>query len=245
MESTKHFNQIADSYERIRPVFTPLMDKLAEVLELNKGDIVVDYGCGPGHDIEYLKKEYKINPIGIDASNEMCVISSKKIGNDNVINGDNQYYLQNLSFDKIYFKVVMHHIKQPIQFIDDVISYLKPGSSIAIITMVPENLSSYIVLRYFPALRNILEKAAQKQNEIIEHILQNPLIQSKVFKHSVNEEIFDESLIDKIQHNYSSFISSLSEKEKNAGLEKLNEEINNNKTRVHLTKGVIYYGKRR
>ena len=54
MESKAHFDSIADMYEDLRPVFTPVIDNLAKVMEIKENDVVVDFGCGPGHDIMYL-----------------------------------------------------------------------------------------------------------------------------------------------------------------------------------------------
>jgi len=244
MNSKKHFINIADLYEELRPVYTPVVDKLAEVLELKENDVVVDYGCGPAHDLKYLSDKYKIKPIGIDKSPEMCRVASERNEIENVINGDNQSFVSKLNFDKIYFKFVMHHISNPLQFMDDIITCMKIGNSFAIVTMLPENVESYIVLRYFPALRTILESEAKRQLEIIEHIQKNPSIIFNIIEYDVNEEIFDETLIDKIQKNYSSFVSLLSEQEKKNGIEKIRSDINNNYKNIHLTKGIICYGRK-
>jgi trans-aconitate methyltransferase len=245
MDSAKHFDILADHYDKLRPVYIPLMNKLAEVLEVKDGDIVVDYGCGPGHDLEYLASKYKIESIGIDKSAEMCRIASKNTGINKIINGDNQSFVQNLSFDKIYFKFVMHHIPQPFRFIDDIIGCQKTGGSFAVVTMLPANIESYIVLKYFPVFRPLLGKRAQEQFEVIEHIKQKSSLKIDVLELDINEEIIDETLIEKIQRNYVSFISTLSEEEKNEGIEKIKIDINNNGKNKHFTKGVICYGSKR
>jgi len=242
MDSKRHFNEIAVNYEDLRPVYIPLMDKLAAVLDIKDNDVVVDYGCGPGHDLKYLAERYKIKPIGIDKSAEMCRLTSTKIGIKYIINGDNQDSVLNLNFDKIYFKFVMHHILQPFQFIDEIIDHLKIGNSFAFVTMLPANVESYVILKYFPSLLPVLKKESQKQLEIIEHIEQNASITFNRLECDVSEEIFNESLIDKLQKNYSSFISILSESEKNKGIEKIKLELKHKFNNKHLTKGVIGYG---
>lgn len=244
MDSIRHFNEIAGYYEDLRPVYIPLMDKLATVLEIKDSDVVVDYGCGPGHDLKYLTERYKIKPIGIDKSAEMCRLASTKIGLKNIINGDDQYSVLNLNFDKIYFKFVMHHIKHPLQFIDDIIDHLKIGNSFAFVTMLPKNVDSYVILKYFPSLLPVLKRESEKQLEIIEHIEQNALITFNRLECDVSEEVFDESLIYKLQKNYSSFFSILSEAEKNQGIEKIKEELKKNYNNKHVTKGIIGYGRK-
>ncbi len=246
MITTKqHFNKIANSYEELRPVYTPLMDTLVNVLKIKEEDVVVDYGCGPGHDIKYLEDKYKIRPTGIDKSKDMCYLASTKIGHENVINGDNEYFIQNIKFDKIYFKFVTHHISQPYNFMNELIDCLQIGNSFAIITMLPENLDSYVILKYFPTLRPIIEKEAQKQHNIIQYLKKKSSITLNILECDINEEIFDETLIYKLQKDYSSFFALLDENEKTKGIETIKTEIEYKHNDKHFTRGIIAYGWKR
>ena len=199
-ESKAHFDIIADMYEDLRPVFTPVMDNLAKVLEIKANDVVVDFGCGPGHDIKYLADNYQINPIAVDRSNEMCRVASSKIGDSNVINGDDLTCLRNVRFDKIYFKFVMHHILQPIQFVDDMVKRLKKGVSFAIFNMLPTHLESYEMLNYFPVIAPILNAKAKEHQEVFDYLRQNTQITFRSLECDVNEEVFDEYLLYKLEN---------------------------------------------
>lgn len=240
-----HFDNIADMYEDLRPVFVPVMDDLAKALEIRGTDVVVDFGCGPGHDIKYLADKYQINPIAVDKSIEMCRVSSSKIGGDNVINGDNLSCLHNMPFDKIYFKFVMHHIMHPLQFVDDLVNRLQKGDAFAIITMLPSHLESYEILKHFPSLTPILKKKAQEQKEVFEHLRQNGQITFNCLECVVNEDVLDESLLYKLENNYSSFFSILTEEEKRKGIEKVKNQIRAKYNYKCITKGVIGYGEKK
>ena len=242
MKPKEHFDIIAENYEVLRPVFTPVMDNLAKLLEIKENDVVVDYGCGPGHDIKYLADNYKINPIGLDKSKEMCRVASLKIGENNVINGGNLSYLHNVNFDKIYFKFVLHHISQPIQFVDDLISRLKKGNRFAIVTMLPSHIESYEILKYFPSLKPLLEIRAQEQQEVFEYLEQNEQISFHTLECDVNDEIFNEFLVKKLEYNYASIFSILTANEKKQGIERIKSQINTKYNHKYLTKGVIGYG---
>lgn len=244
MESIAHFDSIADMYEKLRPVFTPLMDNLAKVMELKENDVVVDFGCGPGHDIKYLVDNYRINPIAVDKSEEMCRVASTKIGGVNVINGDSLYCLQDVSFEKIYFKFVMHHIMRPMQFVDDLVNRLKKGDEFAIVTMLPSHVESYEVLKYFPSLLPILKTKAQEQQEVFDYLWQNKQIKFNYLECDVNEEVFDEFLLYKLENNYTSFFSIISDYEKRQGIEKVRNQLDTNHKNSCITKGVIGYGKK-
>lgn len=244
MESIAHFDSIADMYEKLRPVFTPLMDNLAKVMELKENDVVVDFGCGPGHDIKYLVDNYYINPIAVDKSKEMCRVASSKIGCANVINGDSLSCLCNMRFDKIYFKFVMHHIIRPIQFVDDLVNRLKKGDSFAIVTMLPSQIESYEILKYFPSLTPILKTKAQEQQIVFEHLWQNKQITFNCLECGVNEEVFDEFMLYKLENNYSSFFSIISDNEKRQGVEKVKNQLNPKYIYKCISKGVIGYGRK-
>ena len=245
MESKAHFDSIADMYENLRPVFTPLMDNLAKVMEIKENDVVVDFGCGPGHDIKYLEDNYHINPIAVDKSKEMCRVASTKIGGVNVINGDSLSCLCNVRFDKIYFKFVMHHITQPKQFVDDLVNRLKKGDSFAIVTMLPSHIESYEMLKYFPSLTSMLKTKAQEQQKVFEYLWQNKQITFSCLECDVNEEVFDEFMLYKLENNYSSFFSIISDNEKRQGIEKVKSQLNLKNNCKFITKGVIGYGKKR
>lgn len=244
MESKAHFDSIADMYENLRPVFMPLMDNLAKVMEIKENDVVVDFGCGPGHDIKYLMENYHINPVAVDKSKEMCRVASSKIGCGKVINGDSLSCLWNVRFDKIYFKFVMHHIKRPIQFVDDLVNRLKMGDEFAIVTMLPSHVESYEMLKYFPSLTSMLKTKAQEQQKVFEHLWQNKQITFNCLECDVNEEVFDEFMIYKLENNYSSFFSIISNNEKRQGIEKVRNQLDTNNKNSCITKGVIGYGKK-
>lgn len=244
MRTRMHFDSIADMYEDLRPVFVPVMDDLAKALDIRGGDVVVDFGCGPGHDIKYLVDNYHINPIALDKSKEMCRVASSKIGDSHVINGDNISCLRNVVFDKIYFKFVMHHIVQPKNFLDDLVSRLKKGNVFAIVTMLPSHLESYELLRCFPSLIPIIKAKAQEQLEIFEYLKQNKQITINCLECDVNEEVFDKYMLTKLENNYSSFFSILPDHEKRKGIERVRNQIASEYNHKYVTKGIICYGKR-
>ena len=244
MDSAAHFDIIADKYERLRPVYMPVMDTLAKVLEIGQNNTVIDFGCGPGHDIHYLTEKYKINPIAVDKSEKMCSVASSKIGGSNVVNSDNLSCLQNVQFDKIYFKFVMHHITQPIQFIDYLVNLLKKGAAFAIVTMMPSHLDSYELLNFFPSLHPILKAKALEQQECFDCLWRNKQITFNCIECNVNEEIFDYFLLNKLENNYSSFFSILSEEEKRQGIERVKNQIDLQYNHKYITKGIIGYGRK-
>ena len=244
MDSTSHFDHIADSYEDLRPVFTPVMDSLARVLALKADAVVVDYGCGPGHDIRYLADHYRIHPIGVDKSEEMCRVASGKNGIDRVIRGDRLSCLRDVPFDKIYLKFVMHHIRQPLQFVDELAGLMKEGDSFAIVTMLPAHLESYALLKYFPSLAPLLTTSALEQQAVFDHLRQNRQITFNCLECDVNEEVFDQSLLHKLKNNYSSFFSFLSDEEKREGMEKVKKQLDKTNNPKYITKGVIGYGRK-
>ena len=243
MDSTSHFEHISDTYADLRPVFTPVMDNLARVLALKAGDVVVDYGCGPGHDLRYLADHYRIHPVAVDKSEGMCRVASSKSGIGRVIQGDSLSCLRDTPFDKIYFKFVMHHIRRPVEFVDDLVGLLKKGDSFAIVTMLPQHLESYALLKYFPGLTPLLTASALEQQAVFDHLRQNRQISFDCLECDVNEEVFDRSMLHKLENNYSSFFAFLTDEEKREGMEKVKKQLDKTDNNKYITKGVIGYGR--
>ena len=170
--------------------------------------------------------------------------ASTKIGGRNVINGNDLSCLRNVHFNKIYFKFIMHHIMQPLHFVDCLVNCLNKGDTFAIVTMLPSHLESYEMLKYFPSLSPILKAKAQEQQEIFEHLRQNNRITFNCVECDANEEVFNEFLLHKLDNNYSSFFSILPEEEKREGIEQVKNQIDSKYNHKYITKGVIGYGRK-
>ena len=64
-------------------------------------------------------------------------------------------------------------------------------------------------------------------------------------KMAVNEEVFGEYMLYKLENNYSSFFSIISDKEKRQGMEKIKNQLDMKINNRYLTKGVIGYGRKK
>ncbi len=78
-ETIEFYNQNAIEFtkETVNVDFKESQDKFLKLL--NKGDSILDFGCGSGRDIKYFAKQ-GMNVEGIDGSTKLCKIASEYTG---------------------------------------------------------------------------------------------------------------------------------------------------------------------
>jgi len=130
LQKTKQdYNQIAEDFSRTRQrIWEEIRFLFDDYLE--KGDKVLDWGCGNGRYFEVLKDK-NINYIGIDNSEKLIEIAKQKYPQvDFRIADDSEIPFPDGCFDKIYSIAVLHHIPSEefrIKFLQEAKRVLKPN----------------------------------------------------------------------------------------------------------------------
>ncbi|MBU0546816.1 MAG: methyltransferase domain-containing protein [Patescibacteria group bacterium] len=128
-KTTDDYNLIASDFSRTREFAWPEIDFLFEKL-LEKGDVVLDLGCGNGRWLESFKKR-EVEYFGLDNSEELIKIAQTKYPDTNFIkaNALNLPFSDDY-FDKVYSIAVFHQIPSEefrLRFLKEVKRVLKPG----------------------------------------------------------------------------------------------------------------------
>lgn len=76
----KSYDETAEEYEQAVNSFNILPELNIFISKLNKGDSILDLGCGPGHHSKYFS-DLGYNVIGIDLSKKMISIAKRKFSN--------------------------------------------------------------------------------------------------------------------------------------------------------------------
>lgn len=80
-ETLNYYNQNAEAFTEstINVDFADMQDKFLN--KLNKGDYILDFGCGSGRDVKYfLEQSYRVD--ATDGSEELCKMASNYAGID-------------------------------------------------------------------------------------------------------------------------------------------------------------------
>ena len=245
LKSPEHFDRIAGRYAELRPSYLPLLEKLAHVLQLKMGMKVLDVGCGPGHDLAVLRDRYGILPLGIDRSQSMIDLAAEALGPDGVACADAVAYLRShrACFDAAFLKFVIHHFSDWAELFSTLCDALRPGAYVAVVTMLPDDVAKYPLIKYFPTLERVMRKVAGEHEKIESCLADSGFRAITVTASDVGELVFDQSLITQVQARYISFLNAVSDEELARGVQRLSSDINEEENRITKPmRGVIIYG---
>ncbi len=81
----------SDLPEGIRPGGLPLTEHLIKLCGFNKGDMIVDIGCGSGLSLEMIRQKYCLETVGIDSSGVLLDSGIKKFPSLRLVQGNGKF----------------------------------------------------------------------------------------------------------------------------------------------------------
>lgn len=151
----------------------PKFKELMALYGNHRGEVILDYGCGPGNDLvgfALYSNAKKI--IGMDVSEKALSLAQKRLYLHNEINPARvelvqisdespKIPLKNSSIDYIYSGGVLHHTSNMADILKELYRILKPGSFVNIMVYNQKSIfyhlwlpyEAMIVLRRFPGLK--------------------------------------------------------------------------------------------
>lgn len=136
MEPKKHFDKVASKYSLNRKkwilgwIVSREKKVLLDFLNIKKGDLILDVGCGDGF-YSILMKEAGAKVYGIDISNKMVDFLKEK--GINCQFGDVQNFNLNKKFDKILCAGVLEFLDSPYKAIESIKKHLKKNGFLVIL----------------------------------------------------------------------------------------------------------------
>lgn len=245
----EHFKRIAPRYELFRPAHPPLLQQIAQTLGIEAGQRWLDVGCGVGSDLAWFKQHYCVMAIGVDRDENMCREARAKLGTESVICSDALVYLQNIDnyFDAVMIKFSAHHFEQFDQLFDSLLKALLRGGRIAVVTMLPDDVPTYPLTKFFPTLNLLMLQAANQQKqlgEILSHHIDVVDFESTPVE--IATEFLDDSMIKRIEEKYISFLDSVSVAEIEKGLSQIRRVISNlSVPSIISVKGTLLHGRKK
>lgn len=115
-----------------------ILPNLLRLLEIKKGEVILDIGCGPGFFAnEFAKKGAKV--IGVDVAKDLIELAKKSVSGAEFIVGaaENLGFLKNKSVDKITLVLAIQNIDNVHKVFAECQRVLKPGGKIFIVMSHP------------------------------------------------------------------------------------------------------------
>ena len=156
--TSKHFDQLADRYSRLRASPDPLDPVTRAVAELGdlRGRRVLDVGCGPGTILGQLMRAYGVDAVGIDASPQMIEAARRETPETQEFHvaRAEQLPFDDATFDAALARWVVHHVDRPRAF-GEILRVLRPGGRLVITTTDPDAVHTHWMTPFFPSLVSI------------------------------------------------------------------------------------------
>lgn len=134
-KTINYYNNIANDYFRSSAAIV-IKNKIDQFISSLSGKKVLDVGCGPGHDTNYLRKR-GIDCIGIDLSERMIEIARQNFGKKfEIVDFFNLKFESNY-FDGLWCSSVFVHVarKDLPKIVENFRKVLKNNGSLGIITV--------------------------------------------------------------------------------------------------------------
>jgi ArsR family transcriptional regulator len=146
-KSQEFFSSSAGHWDRLRDELFGDRFQLAAFAALAGADWVVgDLGCGTGQ-VTAALAPFVARVVGVDASAAMLQAAKKRLhGFDNVElrRGDLEALpIDDAMLDAATLMLVLHHVPEPQQALDEMARVVKPGGRVVVVDMLPHDRESY------------------------------------------------------------------------------------------------------
>jgi len=247
VDPSPHFDELSENFDVMRPPDNALLETLGDVLALRKGAKVLDVGCGTGADLFLLRENFGIVPLGIDLSPKMAERAALRLGDKHAMCGDGMDILKmhGSDFDAALLKFVVHHFSDVEELFAKILVALKSGGRVAVVTMLPNQVRAFRLVRYFPTLCVGMLAVASKQDAIFKILSSCGFGYVGVRTTKIANIAWDRTLIEKVRSRFISFLEAVPDSELEEGLGRLERDIESDrKFNSIVVEGCVVFGRK-
>lgn len=185
----------------------------------------LDAGCGTGNDLRLIYEKTGWIGSGCDGSSAMIAETQKKLPTADLRQADfDSEFPFSQIFDTIYTHDVIHHLKKPEIFFQNLYNHLSVGGVLCIGCEFSEGLDKKFTSLYFPTALEI-DKARYPSYEKIHTIIRDIGFTDIEAVHIQDEEPFTEEIFAQAQTKSHSILRLITEKDFAVGLSHLEKDF--------------------
>jgi len=163
------YDDLANTYEETREIEPIVYALLCHFLKIEKGNVILEFGCGTGNYLKKLISDYEISPYGLEPSESMRMIAEHKLGGGVVSKGDHEFIpFSDNYFNKLYCIDVVHHVRELDLLFTNIKRVSAPNSLFCICTESHSQLEEKYWLKYFPSIIEIDHSRFHSVDDIID-----------------------------------------------------------------------------
>lgn len=164
-----NYNNQASFYEKTRNIEPIVYSMLLYMLSPQKGDVILDFGCGTGNYLEKILLDYEVTAYGVEPSFKMRRIAQQKLQQNQIVEGNHTYLpFSDICFNKIYCTDVIHHISQPQILFQNLLNIASTRAKFCICTESSQQITEKYWIKYFPSIPIIDSKRFHRIEKLIE-----------------------------------------------------------------------------
>jgi SAM-dependent methyltransferase len=143
----------------------PLYSEYFDLWGSREGKVVLDYGCGPGHDLTgFALFSGAKRVIGMDISLKalsICAhrlslhrVEPRRVELIQVLDGEPRLPLKDASVDHVHTAGVLHHTPDPVPILEEILRVLKPGGTARVMVYNRDSVFFHLIVAYARMILN-------------------------------------------------------------------------------------------
>jgi ubiquinone/menaquinone biosynthesis C-methylase UbiE len=223
-----HFGAIARAYQEVRAPAELHGVGIPELVEAGdlRGRRILDVGCGPGHVLAQLAREYEARCWGLDAAPGMIAVAREHVpaGVDVRVAEAESLPFEDAFFERVLMLLVVHHVDRPRAF-REAARVLVADGRIAIRTPAPDRLESHWLTGIFPSYVEIDRARFPTAEQLGGELEAAGFAAPSSRRYVIDRQFSREEALRRIRERLGSTFLLLPEDEYRAGLERAEREL--------------------
>ena len=233
MNYNVNYDSISENYSIHRNASPTVVNHILEKVKNKNIKKILEIGCGTADYLYALTQQLNSDSYGFDNSENMInEANSKNPGLNLSINDlDSVFNYEDDFFDLVYSIDVIHYVEDLNHYFKECLRVLNRSGIIVTITDSQEDLENRTITKYFPESLEIEKKRYSSVYKIVKNMKDNSLKKIEI-THTEREYKMDEKTFKKFKNKAFSAIRLVSEENFKKGIQRIEEDIKNNKCLV-------------